>query len=95
MPFCLETKFCYPTIINSRNILTGTIKLKNTCNWADRSAAWGMSSDRMCHQSGCRVYEIIVITTNKAVISKLPHYMREITVGNQFGVCPAEVHIQR
>ena len=41
-----------------------------------------MSSDRMCCQSVCRVYEIIVITTKKAVISKLPYYMREINVGN-------------
>ena len=41
-----------------------------------------MSSDRMCRQSERRVYDIVVITTKKAVISKLPYYMREITVGN-------------
>ena len=28
------------------------------------------------------MYDIIVITTKKAVISKLPYDMREITVGN-------------
>ena len=28
------------------------------------------------------MYGIIVITTKNAVISKLPYYMREITVGN-------------